>query len=64
MPEEYKNTKMTVLCNDCLKRSSVPFHILPGKCQHCRSYNTTKTNEDLTKNPPEEIENNEKKENN
>ena len=42
MPEEYKDTKMTVLCNDCLTKSSVKFHIAGGKCGKCRSYNTTR----------------------
>ena len=32
MPEDYKNTKMMILCNDCLAKSKIPFHILPGKC--------------------------------
>ena len=39
MPEEYKNKKRAILCNDCLTKSIVPFHILPGKCKKCRSYN-------------------------
>lgn len=43
MPEEYKDTKMTVLCNDCLKESIVPFHIAGAKCKKCGSYNTTRT---------------------
>ena len=42
MPEEYKDTKMLVICNDCLEMSEVPFHILGGKCTECRSYNTTR----------------------
>jgi len=32
MPLEYKDVKMTILCNDCLTKSEVPFHILGGKC--------------------------------
>ena len=47
MPEEYKNTKMMILCNDCLAQSKVPFHILPGKCKSCRSYNTTRINDQV-----------------
>ena len=27
MPEEYKNTKVIVICNDCLTKSVVPFHV-------------------------------------
>jgi phage FluMu protein Com len=42
MPEEYKNLRMNVLCNDCLARSNVPFHIFGGKCKKCKSYNTTR----------------------
>jgi RING finger/CHY zinc finger protein 1 len=42
MPDEYKNMKMTILCNDCNSRSEVPFHILGGKCQQCRSINTSR----------------------
>ena len=42
MPLEYKDTKMSILCNDCLTKSSVKFHIDGGKCDKCRSYNTTR----------------------
>ena len=41
MPKEYKNMYMTVICNDCLHQSKVKFHILGGKCDQCKSYNTT-----------------------
>ena len=27
MPEEYKDTKMKIICNDCLTKSTVPFHV-------------------------------------
>ena len=40
MPEEYRNAKVNVFCNDCEQTSIVPFHVLGGKCLHCRSYNT------------------------
>jgi len=33
IPEDYKNKKMSILCNDCLSKSIVPFHILNGKCK-------------------------------
>ena len=46
MPTEYKDTKMIVMCNDCLERSKVPFHVLGGKCRKCRSYNTTRIDDD------------------
>ena len=46
MPEEYKDTKMLVMCNDCLTRSLVPFHVYGGKCDKCRSYNTTRIDDD------------------
>ena len=43
MPEDYKDTKMTIICNECLIETSVPFHIAGGKCTKCGSYNTTRT---------------------
>ena len=46
MPAEYKDTKMIVMCNDCLERSKVPFHVLGGKCRKCKSYNTTRIDDD------------------
>ena len=49
MPAEYKNTKMIVLCNYCLHKSKVPFHIIGGKCKKCRSYNTTRIDGDKYK---------------
>ena len=32
MPTEYQNKVMTILCNDCLKKSNVPFHVVGAKC--------------------------------
>ena len=43
MPPEYKDTKMLIICNDCAGMSEVPFHVMGGKCEHCRSYNTART---------------------
>ena len=43
MPEEYKNAKMTIICNECQAESCIPFHVSGGKCQKCFSYNTSKT---------------------
>ena len=47
MPLDYADTKMLVMCNDCLKVSCVPFHIFGGKCKHCRSYNTTRVDDEV-----------------
>ena len=33
---------MNVICNDCLEKSEIPFHIYGGKCRLCKSYNTTR----------------------
>ncbi|KAK4805084.1 hypothetical protein SAY86_004901 [Trapa natans] len=40
MPEEYLGQIQVILCNDCEKRGSAPFHWLYHKCPYCRSYNT------------------------
>lgn len=42
MPRELRDTKMNIMCNDCLAKTQVPFHILGGKCSVCNSYNTTR----------------------
>ena len=42
MPEEYKNIKFNILCNDCHKESDVNFHIVGLKCKFCGGYNTRK----------------------
>jgi len=42
MPEEYKDKKMNILCNDCLHKCEVAYHIYGGKCKKCGSYNTTR----------------------
>ena len=41
MPDEYKYHWMSVICNDCQHTSKVKFHVMGGKCESCRSYNTT-----------------------
>ena len=61
MPDEYKDTLRRIMCNDCLHKSTVKFHILPGKCKKCRSYNTTRIEEGNDKNlvedpDPEDLE--------
>jgi RING finger/CHY zinc finger protein 1 len=42
MPEDYRGKIVVISCNDCGKRSEVPFHIVGLKCsnQNCGSYNT------------------------
>lgn len=42
MPVEYCDTKMIILCNDCLTKSCVKFHVIGGKCKKCKSYNTSR----------------------
>lgn len=39
-PECFRNKKATILCNECLKKSTVDFHIAGHKCLECGSYNT------------------------
>lgn len=45
MPDEYKDIKIKILCNDCNAKSEVPFHIVGGKCSQCKSYNTSRDKE-------------------
>lgn len=40
MPPEFRDTKATILCNDCSGKSTVLYHWLGLKCSICRSYNT------------------------
>ncbi|KZV46081.1 RING finger and CHY zinc finger domain-containing protein 1-like [Dorcoceras hygrometricum] len=40
MPDEYRNKKVWILCNDCNDTTEVYFHIIGQKCSHCGSYNT------------------------
>ena len=54
MPEEYKNHYMTVMCNDCLHKSEVKFHVMGGKCSKCKSYNTTQLGGLVEKKPTEQ----------
>ena len=49
MPRELKDTKMNIMCNDCLAKSQVPFHILGGKCSICCSYNTSRIEDSDTR---------------
>eukprot|EP00899_Mesostigma_viride_P010207 jgi/Mesvir1/19188/Mv11510-RA.1 len=43
LPEEYANRTQEILCNDCAKPSTCPFHFVYHKCCHCGSYNTKVT---------------------
>ncbi|KAK6931529.1 RCHY1, zinc-ribbon [Dillenia turbinata] len=40
LPEEYRNRCQDILCNDCHKKGTAPFHWLYHKCGFCGSYNT------------------------
>lgn len=40
MPEEFRNVRSVVLCNDCSAKCSTPFHFLGLRCEICQSYNT------------------------
>ena len=46
MPEEYREKRVRVQCNDCSEKMGTAFHILGLKCGGCGSYNTTKIGED------------------
>ena len=64
MPEEYRDTKAIIHCNDCFHKSVVPFHWLGLRCEHCEGYNTTQLEvinppnlDDQTEQPPPDPEN-------
>ncbi|KAK4409628.1 Zinc finger protein BRUTUS [Sesamum angolense] len=40
LPEEYRNRCQDILCNDCDRKGTAPFHWLYHKCGFCGSYNT------------------------
>jgi hypothetical protein len=40
MPDEYKDKKSKIYCNDCEEQSEVKFHFIYHKCLNCNSYNT------------------------
>lgn len=40
MPDDWKNVRSILLCNDCSAKSSTPFHFLGLRCENCNSYNT------------------------
>ncbi|EXJ86102.1 hypothetical protein A1O1_06471 [Capronia coronata CBS 617.96] len=41
MPEEYRDNRAYIFCNDCNSRSVTKYHWLGLKCAICDSYNTT-----------------------
>ncbi|KIX04904.1 uncharacterized protein Z518_05775 [Rhinocladiella mackenziei CBS 650.93] len=41
MPEEYRDNRAYIFCNDCNSRSVTKYHWLGLKCTICESYNTT-----------------------
>lgn len=41
MPEEYRDNRAYIFCNDCNDRSITSYHWLGLKCSLCESYNTT-----------------------
>ena len=41
MPDEFKDRKCKVFCNDCEKKSETNYHFLYNKCQLCNSWNTS-----------------------
>tara|TARA_Y100000590_G_scaffold463526_1_gene630505 strand:- start:1314 stop:2222 length:909 start_codon:yes stop_codon:yes gene_type:complete len=40
MPEEYKDWKVKIFCNDCEKKCIVSKHFIGNECNNCNSYNT------------------------
>ncbi|KAL8531722.1 hypothetical protein ACS0TY_008353 [Phlomoides rotata] len=40
LPEEYRNRCQDILCNECGRKGTAPFHWLYHKCGFCGSYNT------------------------
>jgi Zinc-ribbon/CHY zinc finger/Ring finger domain len=40
MPDEYRNTRAYVHCNDCSVKGTTKYHWLGLKCEWCESYNT------------------------
>lgn len=41
MPDEYRDNRAYIFCNDCNSRSITKYHWLGVKCAICESYNTT-----------------------
>jgi len=43
MPEEYKDAKANILCNECHETSEVALHFIAMACPHCHSFNTQRS---------------------
>jgi len=56
MPEEYKHIMASVLCNDCLKNTTLQWHFQYHKCSHCGSYNTDVVSKQIQPNERRESE--------
>eukprot|EP01105_Mastigella_eilhardi_P023729 TRINITY_DN6039_c1_g1_i4.p1 TRINITY_DN6039_c1_g1~~TRINITY_DN6039_c1_g1_i4.p1 ORF type:complete len:264 (-),score=59.28 TRINITY_DN6039_c1_g1_i4:71-862(-) len=41
MPPEYQHTTVLIFCNDCERKSTVPYHFLGHPCPFCHSFNTS-----------------------
>ncbi|XP_059476883.1 RING finger and CHY zinc finger domain-containing protein 1 [Neocloeon triangulifer] len=52
MPSDYNKCFVGILCKDCHKESTVKFHVVGLKCQHCGSYNTCRTQGTSAENAP------------
>jgi hypothetical protein len=59
MPEQFRDTKALVYCNDCSAKSSVKYHWLGLKCAVCDSYNTAQlrilSDTPISSSPAEEL---------
>ena len=42
MPDEFKDLKVKILCNECQEKSEIQFHFYGLKCGKCGSYNTVR----------------------
>lgn len=40
MPDEYKDTMVDIMCNDCSAKSNIKLHFYGLKCAECGNYNT------------------------
>ena len=40
IPDDYKDKKVNILCNDCNIKSNVNWHYISMFCPHCNSFNT------------------------
>ncbi|KAG0152751.1 hypothetical protein PDIDSM_2556 [Penicillium digitatum] len=59
MPDEFKDTKGLIYCNDCGSKSVVKYHWLGLRCDLCESYNTAQLrilHGDMSSRPEEDAE--------